>query len=56
MDTFQGDLIFNQVFDLDIRMFLLLYETRSFSKTAQIVGCNQPAVSKRISNWKSHWE
>ena len=49
MDTFQGDLIFNQVFDLDIRMFLLLYETRSFSKTAQIVGCNQPAVSKRIS-------
>ena len=36
MDTFQGDLIFNQVFDLDIRMFLLLYETRSFSKTAQI--------------------
>ena len=49
MDTYQGDLIFNQVFDLDIRMFLLLYETRSFSKTAQIVGCNQPAVSKRIS-------
>ena len=49
MDTFQGDLIFNQVFDLDIRMFLLLYETRSFSKTALIVGCNQPAVSKRIS-------
>lgn len=49
MRIFRGDMVFNQLFELDVRMFLLLYETRSFSKTAQILGCNQPAVSKRIS-------
>lgn len=49
MENFRDDLIFNHLLELDVRMFLLLFETKSFSKTAQIMGCNQPTVSKHIS-------
>lgn len=49
MKTFRADQVSNQLLEPDVRTFLLLYETRSFSRTAQILGCNQPAVSKRIS-------
>lgn len=56
MDTFQGDLIFNQVFDLDIRMFLLLYEPEVFPKRLKLLVAINRRSPSVFRSWKSHWE
>ena len=37
-----------------LQTFVTLYETRNFSKTAQLLFVSQPAVTARIKNWKKH--
>lgn len=42
------------VFDQDVLLFVLLFENRSFSKVAELVGQNQSSVSRRILELENH--
>ncbi len=43
----------SRIFDQDALLFVLLFELRNFSKVAELVGCNQSSVSKRIADFEN---
>lgn len=45
-----NDLLFNTVIQPSVKIFMTLYKTKNFSKTAQMLGISQPTISRNISS------
>lgn len=46
----QDNILFDVVLQPAIKIFYLLYKTKNFSKTAQILNISQPTISRNISS------